>query len=185
MKQFWNKTLHYIYIFWAVSWEKKIFAYAKTKAQISCTVTAQLISAFVFAARIVHSLFFLNPKFQVSSPFLRLYRQVCVGPGRKSWRPVFSRLGSSYNLFFAAHLLLHEYCYRDFPISCLLLFMAIETIFFLLGNSLHVLLIFPKEICLARSIVSLAADKMAIFLFLTYFFSCTFCVCVCVFFLSF
>ena len=28
------------------------FAYAKTKMQISCAVTAQLISAFVFAIRI-------------------------------------------------------------------------------------------------------------------------------------
>ena len=41
------------------------------------------ISAFVFATRIVHSLFFLNPKFQASSSFLCLYRSVCVGPVRK------------------------------------------------------------------------------------------------------
>ena len=40
-------------------------AYAKTKAQISCAVTAQLISAFVFAIRTVQFLFFLHPKFQV------------------------------------------------------------------------------------------------------------------------
>ena len=33
-------------------------------------VTAKLISAFVFATRIVQSLFFLNPKFQVSSLLL-------------------------------------------------------------------------------------------------------------------
>ena len=32
------------------------FAYAKTKMQISFTVTAKLISAFVFAIRIVQSL---------------------------------------------------------------------------------------------------------------------------------
>ena len=32
---------------------KPDFAYAKTKAQISCAVTAQLISAFVFAIWIV------------------------------------------------------------------------------------------------------------------------------------
>ena len=43
--------------------------YAKTKAQISCTVTTQLISAFVFATWIVQSLYFLNPKFQTSSLF--------------------------------------------------------------------------------------------------------------------
>ena len=33
---------------------------------------AQLISAFVFAIRIVQSLYYLNPKFQVSSHFLWL-----------------------------------------------------------------------------------------------------------------
>ena len=48
----------------------KQFAYAKTKAQISCAVTAQLISAFVFATRIVQSLLFLNPKFQASNMLL-------------------------------------------------------------------------------------------------------------------
>ena len=44
---------------------------------------AKLISAFVFATRIVQFLFFLNPKFQASSSFLCLYRPVCVGPVRK------------------------------------------------------------------------------------------------------
>ena len=46
-------------------------------------VTAKLISAFVFATRLVQLLFYLNPKFQASSSFLRLYRPVCVGPVRK------------------------------------------------------------------------------------------------------
>ena len=46
-------------------------------------VTAQLISVFVFAIRIVQSLFFLNQKFQASSHLLWLYSPVCVGPGRK------------------------------------------------------------------------------------------------------
>ena len=36
-------------------------------------VTAKLISAFVFATRIVQFLFYLNPKFQASSSFLCLY----------------------------------------------------------------------------------------------------------------
>ena len=49
---------------------KPAFAYAKTKAQISFAVTAKLISAFVFAMRIVQSLFYLNPKFQASSQLL-------------------------------------------------------------------------------------------------------------------
>ena len=39
----------------------------KTKTQISCTVTAQLISAFVFDTQIAQSLYFLNMKFQTSS----------------------------------------------------------------------------------------------------------------------
>ena len=64
--------------------KNRIFAHTKTKAQISCAVTAQLISAFVFATRIVESLFFLNPKFQANSHILRLYRLVGVKPG---WKP--------------------------------------------------------------------------------------------------
>ena len=34
--------------------------------------------------------------FKASSSFLSLYRPVCVGPGRKPRRPVFSRRGSNY-----------------------------------------------------------------------------------------
>ena len=34
---------------------KQIFAFAKTKEQISCAVTGQLISVFVFASRIVNT----------------------------------------------------------------------------------------------------------------------------------
>ena len=66
----------------------------KTKAQISCAVTAQLIIAFVFTTQIVHFLFFLNLIYQASSIFLRLYRAVCVRLGRIPLRPVFSRQGS-------------------------------------------------------------------------------------------
>ena len=57
----------------------------KTKAQTSCAVTAQLISAFVFATQIVQSLYFLNPKFSSNSHLQWLYSLVCVGcgPGRK------------------------------------------------------------------------------------------------------
>ena len=39
-----------------------VFAYAKAKTQISFAVTTKQISAFVFATRIVQSLYFLNPK---------------------------------------------------------------------------------------------------------------------------
>ena len=55
---------------------------------------AKLISAFVFATWIVQSLRYLKPKFQASSQLLWLYSPVCVGPGRKSRRPVFSQRGS-------------------------------------------------------------------------------------------
>ena len=56
----------------------------KTKTQISCAVTAQLISAFVFASRMVQFHFYSNPKFQASSIIMRLYRPVCVKPSRKT-----------------------------------------------------------------------------------------------------
>ena len=65
----------------------QLFACAKTKTQISCAVTAQLISAFVFTTWIVRSLIYLNLKFQASSHLLWLYSPVCVGPGRKPRRP--------------------------------------------------------------------------------------------------
>ena len=45
--------------------------------------------------RIVQSLFYINPKFQASSHLLWSYSPVCVKPGRKSRRPIFSQ-GSNY-----------------------------------------------------------------------------------------
>ena len=54
---------------------KPFFAYAKTKAQISFAVTAKLISAFVFATRIVQFMF-LNLKFQASIHLLKLHKPV-------------------------------------------------------------------------------------------------------------
>ena len=56
----------------------------KTKVQISFAVTAKLISAFVFATRIVQFLYFLNSKFPASSHLLCLYSSVCVEP---VWKP--------------------------------------------------------------------------------------------------
>ena len=50
----------------------------------------KLISAFVFATWIVQFRFYLNPKFQASSHLLSLYSPICVGPGRKPRRSVFS-----------------------------------------------------------------------------------------------
>ena len=66
----------------------------KQRRRSAFAVTAKLISAFVFATQIVQSLYYLNPKFQASSHLLWLYRPVCVGPGRKPRRPVFSKRGS-------------------------------------------------------------------------------------------
>ena len=60
-----------------------MLAYAKTKMQISCAVTAQLISAFVFNTQVVQFLFSLNEKFQVSSNLLCLYSSICVQSVRK------------------------------------------------------------------------------------------------------
>ena len=50
-------------------YEKTNFAYAKTKAQISCAVTAQLISAFAFATYIVQFVYYLNPMFKLLAIF--------------------------------------------------------------------------------------------------------------------
>ena len=66
----------------------------KTKKQISCAVLAQLISAFVFAIRIVQSLYYLNSKFQASSHLLWLHSSACDGPGRKPRGPISSQRGS-------------------------------------------------------------------------------------------
>ena len=96
-----QRTLHFMHIqipasfyIWASSWENRFVAYAKTKTQISFAVTAKLISAFVFAIRIVQSVYYQNPKFQASFHLLWLFSPVCVGPGRKPRRPVFSQRGS-------------------------------------------------------------------------------------------
>ena len=71
------------------SLENLLFAYVKTKTQISFAVSAKLISAFVFTTRIVQSLYSLNLKFQAFSHILWLCNPVCNGPGRKPLRQVF------------------------------------------------------------------------------------------------
>ena len=58
-------------------------------------VTKQLYEKiFVFATRIVQSLYCLYSKVQASSHLLWLYSLVCVGPGRKPGILVFSQRGS-------------------------------------------------------------------------------------------
>ena len=73
---------------------KPAFCICENKDADQLRGTAKLISDFVFATRIVQSLFFLNPKFQASYHLLWLYSLVCVGPGRKPRRPIFSERGS-------------------------------------------------------------------------------------------
>ena len=54
-----------------------------------------LRSAFVFATRIIQSLFFLNTEFQASSHLLWLYSPISEGPGQKTRRPICSHRGSN------------------------------------------------------------------------------------------
>ena len=85
----------YVMYYLSLVVRKSVFLHmAKTKTQISCTVTAQLISAFVFAIWIVQSLYYLNPKFQASCHLLWLYSPVFVGPSWKPRRSIFSQRGS-------------------------------------------------------------------------------------------
>ena len=58
--------------------------------------------AIVFATQIVQFLLYLYPKFQVYCFLLWAYRPVCVRPGRKPRRLVFS-LGSSSNRRLFSH----------------------------------------------------------------------------------
>ena len=55
---------------------------------------------FVFAIRIVQPLYYLNPKFQALSHLLWFYSPVCVRPGRKIRRPVFSQRGSYSSILY-------------------------------------------------------------------------------------
>ena len=78
----------------AFTQENQQFAYAKAKANISC-VTAQLISAYVFAIRIVLFLFCVYPMFQASNFMLSLYSLVLMDlVGNPNC--CFSLCGSSY-----------------------------------------------------------------------------------------
>ena len=61
----------------AVSCENLLFVYAKTKAQIRCAVTVQLICTFVFATEILQSLYFLNPNFKPLAIFVVVQPDLC------------------------------------------------------------------------------------------------------------
>ena len=72
----------------------------------NCAAADQHLSSFVFATRIVLSLYFPNTKLQAANHFVWLYGLVCVGPGGKPRRPVFSQRGSNdeNTCFFLKHM---------------------------------------------------------------------------------
>ena len=88
--------------------------------RVSFAVTEKLISAFVFATRIVQSLFFVNTKFPASSHLLWLYSLVCLGPGRKPQdrfshneaqiRSLSVYLVLCFEVDIVLELLMHVYC---------------------------------------------------------------------------
>ena len=76
---------------------KPAFCICVKKDANQLRVTTKLIRVFVFATQIVQFIYFLNRKFQASSHLRLLYSPVCVGPGRKPRRPVFSERDSNVN----------------------------------------------------------------------------------------
>ena len=92
-----NTPIQYTVI-WAATWEKRIFAYAKTKAQISFAVTAKLISAFVFA--ITESTIPLLPISEISNLWpssVVAQSDLCRTWSETPKTPVFWRRGSFYS----------------------------------------------------------------------------------------
>ena len=57
---------------------KPTFRICQKQRSRSASQAAKLISAFVFATRLVQFIYFLNPKFSASSRLLCLYSSVCV-----------------------------------------------------------------------------------------------------------
>ena len=100
---------------------------------ISFAVTAKLISAFVFATWIVQFLIYLNPKFQASSHLLWLYSPVCVGPGQKPRRPIFSQRGSNNGFLHTRCFILRQKCFSctsDRRFFCVFFFAFLLLFFF-------------------------------------------------------
>ena len=80
--------------------EKTTFCICENKGADQLRITAKLISPFVFATWIVQFLYFLNPKFPVSSHVLFLYSSVSVG---SVWKPhcLFSHDFAHISFFFS------------------------------------------------------------------------------------
>ena len=77
--------------------KRKPFFCTREKMKISFAVSS-------FSTQIVQSFFFINPKLQASRHILQLYSPVCVGPGQKPQRPVFSQRGSCCRGHFLQHV---------------------------------------------------------------------------------
>ena len=73
-----------IYSYFSLVMRKPAFCIMQKQRRSNCEAD----HAFVSAIRIIHSLYYLNPKFQASSNVLWLYSLVCVGPDQKHRRPV-------------------------------------------------------------------------------------------------
>ena len=94
--------------------EKTAFCICENKYADQLCGSREADERLVFATRIVQSIFYLNPKFQASSHLLWVYSLVCVRPGRKSRRPVFSQRGSMYG----ADMEVGLHFYGDLVVKC-------------------------------------------------------------------
>ena len=79
----------------AASWENLFMPYANNKSTDQPAHPCSVISALVVRCLAIISLIFIYLKFQASSYLLWLRRPVCVLPGRKPRRQVFSWRGSN------------------------------------------------------------------------------------------
>ena len=111
----------------------------------------KLIRAFVFATRIVQSLYFLNTKFQASSHLVWLGNPVCVGPGRKPGRPVFSHRGSYIYRTFHMQTLLNSSC-----LLCSLHYQKVKNVYHFQSCLVH-----PILICNILASIFVSTNKAA------------------------
>ena len=85
MKEFQMKAQHILLIqeINELPHEKTNNLHMQKQTQISFAVTVKLISAYVFATRIVQFVYFMKSKFPVSNDLLCMYSSVCDEPVRK------------------------------------------------------------------------------------------------------
>ena len=109
-------------LFFCIDWglieprrKKTGLLHMRKQTQISFAVTAKVISAFVFATRIVQSIYFLNPKIQASIHLLGLYSPVFVGPGPEDR---FSHNEAQFQLFLSLPRIDSQCNYKTSYIIC-------------------------------------------------------------------